>query len=1191
MNWTKEQQQIIDIRGKNILVSAAAGSGKTAVLVERIKNLIIKDRVPLKSMLIVTFTNAAAGEMKQRIIDSINKELRQNEDVFLREQIQNIYNTHISTFHAFAISILKRYYHMVGIDPSFSICSEDRLEMHKNEALDSLFEAEFERPEPSFIGFMNDYASSKNEDAVREMILETYEFTRTIPNPDEWLEKSVNDLNIDFASLESSYVFKTIQEQIQYSLERALKKNNQLITYLRDNGILSLEKKAASDNENIKTLMMALESGSFENFLNILSDVTWARFTATKDEKESYEEIKDRVKKKRDSIKKDINYSKNLFPDGDVHSRLTEINETYPSAKVLKDLVTKYAGLFTEIKEREEVLDFNDVEHYALKILGDDQVAEEYKEKFQYIFIDEYQDSNYIQEAFINRIKSDDNLFMVGDVKQSIYKFRRAEPSIFINRYEEYGDETVDESTKIDLNKNFRSKRNIIQCINDTFINIMEKSLSGMDYKEKDFLYKGLEYEERWDIPVDFHIVDSGKFTVDSTMELEHNKALGHNDEINDILEAELEAYQIADIIKAEVGKPIYDVKNQRERALEYRDIVILMRATKNKASVLYDILMGQGIPTFSEGGEDYLSTVEIETFLNLLQVIDNRRRDVPLVSAMYSPVFGFTTEELIKIRLTQKTGTYYQALIDYLEDGSDEELRQKSIAMMNQIDSWKQDERFMTLDDFLWKLMNESGYYNYAGALVGGEQRRANLRALIDRASDYSTGKIRGLFGFINYMDIIGKNDTRIGQIKLLSENDNVVRVSSIHRSKGLEYPYVILAGLGRRFNKNANHSKVRLNKDLGLGLQWENYELHAYKKTLLMSVINENTDKEEMAEEICILYVAMTRAMDKLILVGSINSKDKDIYEILDEYYEAGEDGSIDIKSASSYLSLLLPLTQKMGLKPVITMREDMAMVINSEEGVRSGQDDIRLKLNDLESEISDENTYREIEYRLNYEYPHNVALNLKSKCSVTELNNVGKIPDKIMTFGLGDDYNSKLTPEFLKEERRMTAAEKGTVLHTVFEKLDFKEAITKKGDPEYIEDFLDSLCNKEIITEEERNSISLNALNNFLNSDIIRRAAASANIQKERAFNLVREVEGENIIVQGIIDCYFEEDGKWILMDYKSNYIDKTDSEAKIKIADRYKGQIHIYKEALETITSKEVSQAFLYLTSIGEALPVV
>ena len=1185
MKWTEEQKKIIEIRNKNILVSAAAGSGKTAVLVERIKNLIIGDRIPLKSMLIVTFTNAAAGEMKQRIIDSIDKELIKKDDDFLREQIQNIYNTHISTFHAFAISILKRYYHIAGIEPSFNICPESKLELYRNEALDELLESEFKVSDPEFIGFMNDYATSKSEDAVRTMILKTYDFIQTIPDSEEWLEMSVENLNISPEEFTDTQVFKRLKDQINYNLERGLKKNEALTDYLRENGITSLESKAGKDSLEIKNLINTLNQNSFDIFLGNLYDLKYQRFVVSKEEKEDYEKIKDTVTKKRNSIKKDIDYSKSLFLNGDLRSRVKEINETYPSAIVLKRLVLKFSRIFSEIKKKEDVLDFNDVEHLALKILKNEDVSDEYRKKFNYIFIDEYQDSNYIQEAFIERIKRDNNLFMVGDVKQSIYKFRRAEPSIFISKYDKYGSEGNETCCRIDLNKNFRSKTNIIECINDTFAHIMEEKLSKMNYDEKAYLYKGLDYETRWDIPVDFHVIDSCK----SENEQEADE------KINEIIEAELEAHKIAEVIKNEIGKPIFDVKKNEERPLEYRDIVILLRAVKNNASSIYEILMNHGIPTFSEGGEDYFSTVEIETFLNLLKVIDNRRQDVPLVSAMYSPVFGFTTEELIKIRLIKKTGNYYTAFLNYIDDGPDEDLRKKCLETHMQIDKWKRDESFMSLDDFLWMLMNESGYYNYAGALIGGEQRRANLRALIDRASDYTSGKIRGLYGFIKYIETISKNDIKMGQIKLLSENDNVVRITSVHKSKGLEYPYVILARLGKNFNRSSNRSKVRLDKDMGLALQWENYALKAYKKTLLMRIVEEKSYVEELAEEIRVLYVAMTRAMDKLVLVGSVNTKGEDIQKMLDQCSEMNLKRDLDIKSAKSYLDLLLPIAFKTGITPIISRREDILSALDSELATKKVRENISVRIKDISEKTNDsgnpdDSIRREVKRRLSFEYPNKKALALKSKYSVTQLNHIDKVPEKIMTYGTGDDRISDLVPDFMAGEIKMSSSEKGTVLHTVLEKLDFKEAYANRGDPDYLNEFLNILASKEILTTQQIESVSLYALRSFIHSDIMKKAIKADKIEKERPFNIVREIDGEKIVVQGIIDCYFETDGKYTLIDYKSNYVNREDPDDKNRIKSMYEMQIDIYRDALETVTGKEVKEAYLYLTRIGEALEI-
>lgn len=1184
MKWTKEQQSIIDIREKNILVSAAAGSGKTAVLVERIKDLVVKDRVPLKAMLIVTFTNAAAGEMKQRIVEAMNKELLEKEDDFIRDQIQNIYSTHISTFHAFAISILKRYYHVAGIEPSFSIAPENQLEVFKNQALDELLQNKFEEDHPDFIQFMKDYASSKNENSVRTMVLETYDFIQTIPNPDQWINGSVQELNQSVSEFREGQVFSTLNDQMLYDIKRAFEKNEALIEYLEANELIELGKKAKMDSAQILDLVNTLEDGDFDEFITKISDTKLQTFRASKDEKETYEELKPAVTARRDSIKNDIKKYQAMFAGTPLDLMVEEIKQTHKSAVVLADLVKEFGQIFARIKRNEDLLDFNDVEHLALQVLDDERVCEEYKRKFSYIFIDEYQDTNYIQEALISRIKRDNNLFMVGDVKQSIYKFRRAEPSIFIDRYNDYCHGQDLKSTNIDLNKNFRSKKNIIECINDTFVHIMEKNLSGMTYDENAFLYKGLEYEATWDKSADLHIVDSGKL---------NNEDVASDDEINAIHEAELEAHEIAKIINEEVGKPIYDVKRGIERNLEYRDIVILLRAVRGNASVIYETLMAHGIPTFSDGGEDYFSTVEIETFLNLLKVIDNKRQDIPLVSAMYSPVFGFTTEELVKIRLTKKTGNYYSAFLSYINDGDDENLREKCANTEKTISRWRQNEAFMALDDFLWMLMNESGYYNYAGALVGGNQRRANLRALVDRASEYSSGKIRGLYGFLRYVETINSNDIKMGQIKLLSENDDVVRITSVHKSKGLEYPYVIVARLGKKFNRNISNSKVSSNKDLGLALQWENYESYTYKKTLLSKVISEKTAVEELAEEIRILYVAMTRAMDKLVLIGSINSGKNEIEDILAEYEAMDVSRDLDIKSASSFLNLLLPVAYNMRLEPVVHVRQDIIKDASFEKKSNEAKKQIFSQINTLNSgEKSNEESseFIEINRRLSFVYPHERALKLKSKYSVTQLNNINKEPLNTVTYGLGDDKISKLVPEFLAGESQMNSAERGTALHTAFEKLDFKEALAHRGDPDYIADFLQKLVTDEIITEEAKESISISAINGFIKSEIFERASASPNLQKERAFNITKKIDGETVMVQGIIDCYFEEGDDLVLLDYKSNYIDKEDPDAKNRIISLYNEQIRLYAEALNTITQKNIKEAFLFLTGIGEAVEI-
>lgn len=1165
MKWTEAQQEAIEIRNKNVLVSAAAGSGKTAVLVERIMQLIIKDQVSLDKMLVVTFSNAAASEMREKVIKAISKAIKEcaeeanggitDKEQFLRTQLNLIHKANISTFHAFSMEIIRRYFHLIKIEPNFKICDEAQKIILQADAMEQLFQNLFQAEDEEFLYFLNQYAQTKNENAVKEMIFETHHFIQSIPDSFGWLEEKVEELRGNKEEFLSGHTFEKIKEHIETDLSLAKNYFLKAAHLLDVQGISCLVPKCELEIKTIEEKIVEFHSIDFETFARSLSMIKFQIYKANAGEKEDYELIKDMVSGFRDKGKGIIKKLISQYCSKSMDEYVGELNDTHRAAVYLTKLVKEFDLLYRNKKNEKSLIDFSDIEHYALTILSHEEAASEYREKFQHIFIDEYQDSNIVQETLIGMIKRANNLFMVGDVKQSIYKFRLAEPEIFISKYENFKLEQNQNDKKLDLNRNFRSKGNVIHAVNDIFSRIMRKDVSGLEYDDAAALYQGVSYQGDLDYPVELHIADD--------MQVEDGDV---EDEIAEMKKIEVEAFAAARIIKEAKGTPIYDGKMEVTRSLTNRDIVILLRGARGTAEIYYEALLKEGIPSFIDTSDGYFDTVEIEVFLNLLRIIDNKKQDVPLLSVLRSQIFGFTIEELIEVRLMKKQAAYFEAFDYYRSEGNNMALRAKCQAAAETISQWTKAATFMTLEDLLWKLVRETTYYEYIGAIPGGVQRQANVRALIDKAVQFQNSQMKGLFHFIRYIEAVKKQKVPMGQVKLLGEKDDVVRIMTIHKSKGLEFPMVLVGGLGKRFVRDRKGSRINWHKDLGIGLRWIDKEHHSYKKTLMQTAIEQRKSKEDMAEEIRVLYVAFTRAMDKLILLASVTDieKTKNGYELKD---------SEDVGSAGCYLDFILPILDETKIRYKEHNKADIScikMVSNDEKAV------IKQMLNGVNPLVLDANLSLEIKKRLGFEYGYQRALSLKSKFTVSELNRVKKL----------GFYGKLEEPKFSHPDRGFTAAEKGTILHKVMEHIEFK--VSSLGQ---VESFVTELVSKDILTEKEAATVDGRKIVGFMNSNIGKRAAGAEKIHKEVSFNLAKEKDGETIIVQGTIDCYFEEDGKYVLLDYKSNYLwDDYDQQAIDQLVDGYKEQLNLYKEALQTIRGIEVKESYLYLFSIDGEIKV-
>ena len=1144
MQWTKEQQQAIDERGRNILVAAAAGSGKTAVLVERIKKLIIEDGVPIDRMLIVTFTNAAAAEMKEKIRKALHKEAEEHPEngPKMRQQLALLPRANISTFHSFALDVIRKFFYEADVEPGFSICDDAQRTIMKEDAMDALLEHWFAKDDQDFYDFLGWYSADKNQNKIRAMVDETYATLMAMPHPWQWLEQQVAALSADKETFEAGETMKKLWTFFEETLEKTINLEEQAIATLRESGLDRLADKIEKEElPQYMEMAEAIDHRNWEALDDAMNRFAAPRLVANKEEKPDYEPVKNLVAAFRKGASGGVGTMKKSFFLEPLEDQINEMNQTAPKAKMLQQLLLDFDHIFRMAKEERKVIDFNDIEHFCLEILEAGEAAKYYRNKFDHIFIDEYQDTNVLQEEIISLIKGGDNLFMVGDVKQSIYKFRLAEPEIFKSKYSSFQQE--EQSMKLDLNKNFRSKSVILKEINSIFDGLME------DYDDDAKLYAGVDYDGEYLYTPEVKVVDAS--TVDRT-----------DEELASLKNAELEALEAAVLIEENLGRRFFDHKQGVERTLGLHDMVILMRGTKNYADIFYQTLKSRGIDAFVDESDGYFDTMEISVFMNLLSVIDNRKQDVELISVLHSEIFKFSSTELGRIRGAHKKGSFASAVLDYADHGDRPSLRKKCAEALAAIKGWKIKALTQPLGDFLWSLMLETGYYLEMGAMPGGAQRQANLRALIDKAEKFMENRQVSLYSFIRYIDAVKKRKVPMGQVKLVGEQDELVRIMTIHKSKGLEFPMVIVCGMGRNLTYSKIGSGAVLHKDIGVGMTLADYKGHWHKQTLLQKLIARQVHMEEVQEETRILYVALTRAKDFLYMTGTVRDGEK-YREFLDQGL-TGEGSYLEMIGQTSNLEIIDANRLSPGKKQTGRAKKRVA-----DSGFFAGEPTAAQR--------------EEVERRLSYIYPYEAARKLKSKYSVSELNQMEK-PVEQSTVTLA-------VPKFCQGDRKLTAAEKGTIYHGIMERIDFGRVISEGM--AYVKDAVADMVEKTIFTETEIQAVDFNRIVAFFGSELGRRAAAAFNegkVQRERPFALQMELDGEPVITQGIIDCYFEEEDGFVLLDYKSNWIDQSkpfEEEAE-RLRQAYGKQMEIYSNVLMTASGKPVKEAYLYLFGAGVAV---
>ena len=1185
VKWTSEQQKVIDLRNRNILVSAAAGSGKTAVLVERIIRRLTEDDTPtdVDRLLIVTFTEAAAAEMKERIGAAIEKKLEERPgDIRLERQATLIHSAQITTIHSFCLAVIRDHFHVIGIDPGFRIAEEGELKLLKQDVLEELLEECYAEAKEEFLDFTERFGSGKSDKKIEEIILKMYEYSRSYPRPDRWLDQCVKAYESEDLEVRAEERVRMRAADIERVLERGLKICEE------PDGPYMYGDMLDSDLEELERLQRA---ENFDAMYSAAAGFKWKRLSSKKDDTVSPDK-KEKVKKLREQAKSLLKGMQEDYFYAPREVWQQDMQDALPSVVTLTELVKRFAHMLDEKKRLRNMIDFNDMEQFALAILTEEKdgelvpsaVAGEYQDRFDEVMIDEYQDSNLVQETILTSVsrvsRGEYNIFMVGDVKQSIYSFRLSRPELFMEKYNTYS--LKDSVTqRIDLHKNFRSREEVLDSVNDIFRQIMKKELGGIEYDDSAALYPGAEFPP----------LPSGKEDFcKSELLLLDKEDTGGEDERQ--AEARMIARRIRELIRDGV---VLDKETREYRRVQYRDIVILTRSIRGWAEVFSSVLGEEGIPAYSVSREGYFETYEVSVLLDYLKILDNARQDLPLAAVLTSVFGGLDTRELAEIRIAYPNVPFYEAAAmcaesDAAEDACMEELRGKLRRFYDQVRYFREKVPYTPIHELLEEIIDKTGYGLYIAAMPGGAQRMANVEMLTERAAAFEGTSYKGLFNFVRYIAQLKKYDVDYGEAGIMDEQADTVRIMSIHKSKGLEFPIVFVAGMGKKFNTQDTKGSVLLHPDWGAGVDLIDLKRRTKTPTFLKKMIREETALENLAEEMRILYVALTRAKEKLIMTGAAKITEDGAVSDISSVFRA--------EGAKCYLDWVLPCilsdeTGKVkqespvevsvfGAEDLIPQKEETQAEVMAEDVLRNWDD----------SQVYEPELRERLDAQIDYVYPFEDEGKMKLKFTVSELKKWASLAEEAGEEMYEEPVVVPLIPEFLKEEEILTGAPRGSAYHKLLELLDF----TVDYDVENLIAAVQQLRQEGRLTDEMAECIRPKDILRFLGCRSGKRmadAARNGKLYKEQPFVLSVDASeiypedrsGEKILVQGIIDVYFEEPDGLVVLDYKTDKV-RTGNELK----EKYHAQLDYYAQALEQLTEKPVKEKIIYSFTLGEEIEV-
>lgn len=1190
--WTKDQSNAINAPVGNLLVTAAAGSGKTAVMVERIINRIVGDNpTDVDRMLIVTYTNAAAAEIKERIMAEIIKKLDEKEDENLKRQLILLNNASICTIHSFCLDVVHSNFNELGIDPNVKIGNASDLDIYIQKAVDKVMDEYYEANDTYFLRLVRAY-SGKTDQGLVDVLMKVYKFSRSMPDADAWL----NSLIVDENDVRQKYLSVVLNEA-KNMCRSSLKKYDKILMLCNTDDHL----KGFTDFflEEREVAYSALNSPDWDSMYSALQHKF--RTLYLKKGKPTDIALLEQVKNIRDDAKKVLQKIAKEIITGTENEIIQDMLEQNVYISKIVELVTQISREYTSIKTEKSVIDFSDFEHLCLKALSNNgtqsEAAVNIMNRYDEIYIDEYQDCNSIQEEIFRLISGENkgkpNVFVVGDMKQSIYKFRDANPHLIKSKNEQYEPYTADiykPNSKIMLNMNFRSRSEVLSCVNSIFRQLMSEQAGELNYTDDEFLYYGCSNYSKSisDNAYSDVVLISADKTSNGFLENDEDVAPDEKEEYGSL---RAEAVYIAGRIREMIDDPdyvVFDKKLNSYRHIEYRDIVILMRSVKTNYAY-NDIFERAGIPLFSDV-KGYFDSKEIEFIIDLLKIVDNPSDDIPLAAVMRHPVIGFSDNDLMQIRTFSTKGSYYKALCAACEQ--EWSGKKKCLWFTGILKSSYEKSKYMSVNELLGYLIEKIDYMTYLGTLDNAEIAKSNVKMLFYKAKSFETNNFQGIFNFVNYIELIKKSRSDSDSAKILGEKDNVVRIMTIHKSKGLEFPVVFLAKTASEFNKIDLNSSVLVHKTAGIGLKIVDLERRISYPSVAKKAIKILGEAEMLSEELRVLYVALTRAREKLIItsyVENINKKIRDISEILT--YQKDKISSDVVLSARSFIDWILMAVLRNStcnlseeLKGQVSDGSNFNCVVIPESS---------LKLSEYTQEQMDFDSVFDnacddmVNARLEYSYPHHKLSGIPRNISVTEL--------KRMEMGEREDAGSIFTrnsiqvPKYMKDKENVTGARRGTLIHMIMEKLDFLNA-----DISGIETQLKFLKENGCITDSEFDAVDINAISSFVNSSLgIRIVNNYSRFSREFSFKYLMKAgdiypdidSDDDIIVQGIIDAFFEdENGNIVLIDYKTDKVTKSGSD----IADKYRTQLKYYSIALEKLLGKHVSECYIHLFDNGETI---
>ena len=1219
IQYTADQQKVIDLRDRNILVSAAAGSGKTAVLVERIVRMICDASHPVDvdRLLIVTFTNAAAAEMRERIRLGLERELEEHPDnAHIERQVTLLHNALITTIDSFCLYLIRNHFQEIGLDPAMRVADEGESKLLKQDVLQVLLEEHFASQDPAFARCVEFFCPGGRESVLEQHILKLHEYAESCPWPEQWLEERKRDYDIaDVAQWEQSECGRYLRQYLGKMLQGCADTLEQALEVCREPDgpymyIPLLEQERDMLQDVLEEIGPQEQDTAMGRLSQSMERISFGRLPVKKDPAVS-PELRELAKALRSEVKDTLQELREQFFTTPMSLSLAQMNACREPVCMLVELAMEFGRAFRMRKQEKKLMDFSDIEHYALEILlrredGEvrpSPVAREYREYFHEILIDEYQDSNQVQEYLLEAVSGEEeghyNRFMVGDVKQSIYKFRLARPEIFLEKYETYTHEDGC-MQRIDLSRNFRSREEVLSTVNGIFANLMSRDKGKIEYDSHAALYVGASYPEGPDSRSELLLAEKPEKGSEETGKMREARMIAAR------IRRLRQEYQVTDKVSGQL------------RPVRYGDIVILLRTSSGWDEEFKEVLEAEGIPVYISSKTGYFAATEVQELLQLLRVLDNPTQDIPLFGVMKSIFGGFEDEEIALLRSGDRETSLWEAVqrgagaeadVEAQEEEAgqqtpDRELQEKCRRFLERINTYRQYTVYMPIRQLLETILREHDYLQYVTAMPAGSKRRANVEMLLTKASDFEKTSYFGLFHFVRYIEQLEKYDVDFGEAGSLDEHADVVRIMSIHKSKGLEFPVTFVSGLAKRFNMQDVNQAFLMDMDYGLGTDYVDIENRVRNKTLRKIVVSRKMREENLAEELRVLYVALTRAREKLIMTACV----PDAEELWQSYQQrsSGPLSYLAFMKAGSYLEDILPALDPEQVKVTIWQEEELSGEAMHKQIDLAGKE---MQLEQAALWASPEQI-QALEQRFGYVYAYQQLEQLYTKTSVSELKIAAmEEKDEAAYQAFEEKEIVPYIPSFRKDVQEAGGTLRGNAFHKVMELVDYQQlyqgvyrevpesqdAFIQEADEEQLKANLRELLAREVaegrLPESYRQVLREHQLIRFFRDPVAWRmwsADREGLLYREQPFvygisaaRLKPQFPAEEkVLIQGIIDAFFVENGQIVVVDYKTDRI-QTGEE----LWNRYAEQLKYYEEALGRLMQLPVREKLLYSSRLG------